>query len=226
MFLRMRSAKKNNFMEKIIGIRGIKLLCVAALCAVFALLTSCTAMLVSDDNNPKLAWEEFSEYVSEGDFPAAFDMTKNGSISSQSEVDSEYTELLLKAVADSYEYEFVSDTDVFGVTAWQTIKITALDMRELAEKAVKEAVKEAKDYAYKNGSYETDEEIKAAVNSKMTELLTSPGNCLTTTVIRVEFSYSDGKWMPVMSDTLYDAISGYSAYTDKAIADCLKRMNS
>ena len=201
-------------------------MCIAALGIILAMLTSCTSMLVSDSNNPKLAWQEFSQYISQGNFTAAFDMTQNGSVSVDPEDDSEYAELLMKAISDSYTYEFVSDTDVFGVTAWQNIAITSLDMRVLAENAVSGAVKDAEAYAYKNGSYETDEEIAAAVNVKMTELLTSPSDCLSTTVVRVEFSYSDGKWLPVMSDKLYEVISGYSSQAVETIADYLKRNNS
>lgn len=204
---------------------GTKTLCIAALSVILVLLTSCTAMLVSDDNNPRLAWEQFSEYISSGDFSAAFDMTENSNISPLSDSDSEYINLLLDGISKSYKYEFVSDTDVFGVTAWQTVSITALDMRILAENAVVGSVEEAKAYAYKNGSYKDDAEITAAVNKKITELLVSSSDCLSTTVVRVEFSYSDGKWKPVMSDTLYNVLSGYASYTDEAISECLKKLN-
>lgn len=220
-----KTAKKNNLMKKI-KICGTKIFCIAALGMLLAMLTSCTSLLISDSSNPCLAWKEFSQYISEGNFTAAFDMTQNASVSMPSENDSEYSELLMKAVADSYTYEFVSDTDAFGITAWQTVAITALDMRRLAENAVSGAIEDAKAYAYKNGSYETDEEIAAAVNVKMTELLTSPSDCLSTTVIRVEFSYSDGEWKPVMSDKLYEIISGYSSQANDAISDYLKRMDS
>lgn len=205
---------------------GTKILCIAALGIILAMLTSCTSMLVSDSNNPRLAWEEFSKYISDKNFTAAFDMTQNGRILSRSDENSEYEDLLLSAIAESYDYEFVSDTDVFGITAWQTVAITSLDMRAVAENAVVGAVADAKDHAYKNGSYKTDEEVEAAVNAKITELLTSPSDCLSTTVIRVEFSYSDGKWRLVMSDKLYDVISGYSSQVDEAVSDCLKRNNS
>ncbi len=204
---------------------GTKALCIATLSVILVLLTSCTALLVSDVNNPRLAWEQFSEYISDGDFSAAFEMTENSNISPLSDSDSEYINLLLDGMSKSYKYEFVSDTDVFGVTAWQTVAITALDMRILAENAVVGSVEEAKAYAYKNGSYKDDAEITAAVNKKITELLVSSSDCLSTTVVRVEFSYSDGKWKPVMSDTLYDVLSGYASYTDEAISECLKKLN-
>lgn len=211
-------------MKKTSKIFAVKSVCIAALCTVLLALTSCT-FLMSENNNPRTAWKKFSEYISQGNLSAAFDMTQNGSISLQSADGSENAELIIKSIADSYSYEFMLDTKAFGLSASQEISITALDMRKLAEKAVVGAVEDAKEYAHKNGSYKTDEEVNAAVNTKIRELLTSPSDCLSTTVINVEFLYIDGQWKPVMSDELYQVLSGYSSETEAAVSECIRKIN-
>ena len=201
---------------------AVKLLCIAALCTVLLMLTSCTVFM-SATNNPKTAWENFSEQISQGNFTAAFAMTQNGSISSQT--GSENADSIMKSIAECYSYEFISDTKSFGLSAVQEISITSLDMRKLAEKAVVGAVEDAKEYAHKNGSYKTDEEVNAAVNVKIAELLTSPSDCLSNAVISVFFIYIDGEWKPVMSDELYQALSGYSSEVEETVSDCIRKMN-
>ena len=193
---------------------------IAALCGVLFLLASCTSMLVSDSSNPRLTWQKFSEYISDGDYESAFGMTGNASLSVESNVsESDTSVLIMKKLSECYEYKFVSDTDVTGVTASQNVEITTIDMRKLAEAAVSRSVESAKDHAYKNGSYKTDEEVEAAVNAKIAELLDSPEEFLVKVRIKAEFSYKGGEWVLMMNDELYDAVTGYSRYADEAVAE-------
>lgn len=188
------------------------------------LLTACTSLLVNNECNPCLSWQKFFGYISDGDYSAAFEMTGNSfSDNLTSESDLELNNMFVKKLSECCDYEFVSDTDVMGVTAWQTIKITALDMRKLAKKALNLAVEDAKSYAYKNGSYKTDEEIFAAVRNNLIQLLPNVDeDCLTTVQLRVKFCYRNGDWAPVIDEELYDVISGYSKHVDETISEYLE----
>lgn len=191
---------------------------ITVLCGVLLLLASCTSMFVSDSNNPRLTWQKFSEYISDGDYEGAFGMTGNGSVSSESSVsESDTSALIMKKLSECYSYKFVSDTDVTGVTAMQEVEITTIDMRKLATAAVSRSVESAKDHAYKNGSYKTDEEVSAAVSAKIAELLNSPEEFLIKVQIRAEFVYKGGKWVLMMNDEIYDTVTGYLRYADEAI---------
>lgn len=201
-----------------------KTVCLGFAFGVLMLLTACTSLLVNNECNPRLSWQKFFGYISDGDYSAAFEMTGNSfSDEVTSNSDLELDNVFMQKLSECFDYEFVSDTDVMGVTAWQTVKITNLDMRKLAEKAVNLAVEDAKTYAYKNGSYKTDEEILAAVRNNLIELLPNVDeDCLTTVSLRVKFCYRKGDWSPVIDDELYDIISGYSKHVDEAISEYLE----
>lgn len=216
---------KNN--RKIVASAAV---CIKAVCAVFALtalalLASCTDLLVSEECNPRFTWEKFAGCISDGDYSAAFELT-GGAVSSSdisaltvSNSDGKLDSAFLKSFSRCFSYEYVSETDVEGVTAWQTVKVTSFDVRKLVDAAVENSVKDAGENAYINGSYKTDEEVYAAICATVTNLLPKvEKDCLTVAEIRVKFRYRNGDWAIVMNDELYDAVSGYSRHIDEAMA--------
>lgn len=189
-----------------------------ALCAL-AMLSACASLFISDECNPQLTLQRFFEYISNSDYSAAFEMTGNSIDNNVSLSDSELNDVFIRKLSECCDYKLVSDTDAMGLTAWQTVEITTLDMRAVAEKAVDKAVEDAKSHAYKNGSYKTDEEISEAVRNNLIELLPNVGeDCLSTVRLRLKFCYKKGDWNLVMDDDLYDALNGYSKYVDYTVS--------
>lgn len=202
---------------------ALKLLLSAALSGLILVMVSCTSMLVSDTNNPQLTWNSFSEHISKNDMKSAFEMSANADIS-EALSKSDFTALLKKNIADCYSFKYTADTDVLGVAAWQEMDITFLDVRKLAGQGIVLTVKQAEEHNRKLGSYKSDAEIKAAVYENLNAIIISPSDYINTEHIRVEFNYSDGVWKPVITDQLYDILSGYVRQADKAIDDGVEEL--
>ncbi len=189
----------------------VQLGCAAVLILTAAAVTSCSARL-TDDNNPTVAWQEFCGYISDGDLRSAVEMTGNTLSVSSADLDDEIEGQLQSLILKSVSVRSLSDAEVSGFSAHQKVEITHLDMRLLTQKALAGIMRETKDYEWKNGSYKTDEEIAEAVkNSLISQLKGDFEDCMVTEEITVEFRYKDDKWIPVMSDELYNALTGYAS---------------
>lgn len=184
------------------------LMAVSVLCS-FAVITACSRMYVSADNSPAAAWHEFCGYVSDGDFKAAVEMTGNSIDTAPDDLDGSLEGLILTRLSEYFRADVISQPRINGTGAWQSVRIHHLDMSFVMKKALAGVMKETGDYEWNHGSYKTDGEISDAVKESLHNQLSGDLNdCLVTDVIKVEFRYKDGKWRPVMSDALYNALTG------------------
>ena len=189
----------------------IAILIFATVCC-FALITSCSQIFVSDDNNPTVAWEEFCGYISDGDYRAAIEMTGNSIEVSGSDLDDSVEGLMLTKLAESIDTHVVVEPRINGIGAWQSVSITHLDVSLLMKKALDGVMKETEDYEWNHGSYKSDAKIDEAVKTALNHQLSGDlADCMVTDIIKVEFRYKDGRWIPVMTKALYNAITGNAA---------------
>ena len=187
----------------------IKLFLAIMLLATLAAVTSCSEMYVSDDNNPALAWKEFCGYLSDSDYKSAFEMTGNTIDVSPSDYDNEIDGVMLKTVAQSIKVHNSYELKVNGISASQSFDISHIDMKLLMEKVLAGIMEETSEYEWKHGSYKTDEEISNAVQESLASQLNGDfHDCVITEKINVKFRYKNGKWIPVMDESLYRAITG------------------
>lgn len=195
--------------------------------AALGLITACTEKLATDANNPRLAWEEFFGYVSEGDFDSAFDMTGSRIQVSSADLDGKWERSFLGKLAETCSYRFVSGTDVKGVRALQQVEITTLDMRKLVSRSVPVLLEQTEDQIWQHGSYQSDEALTQELRKAMLEQLSQDcTDCLTTQRVKVEFHYRNDRWQPIMNETLYDAISGYAMHADESIETSINAYKS
>ena len=187
------------------------------------LLTACSRMYVSEDNNPDVAWKEFCGYISDGDLRAAVEMTGNTIDVSRSDIDGSVEGLMLNRLHEYFRAEAVAEPMVNGVRAWQSVKIERLDVALVMKKALAGVMSETWDYEWKHGSYKSDGDIAAAVKDSMrNQLLGDLNDCTVSDVIKVEFRYKNGRWAPVMTDSLYRTITGDAAGASDCVAEFFK----
>ena len=200
-----------------------KIACLLMGIVALGLITACTDKLVTEENNPKRAWETFFGYVSDGDFVSAFDMTGSRLKVSSTDLDGELERCFLGKLSETCSYRFVSDTDAKGVKAWQQVEITTLDMRKLAVKVIPAVLQQTEAQIWEHGSYKTDEALMQGLNAALLDQLSEDcSDCLTMQRVKVEFHYKDGQWRPIMDAALYDAISGYAAHADQSVENAVK----
>lgn len=189
----------------------ITLLILSTIC-IFLLITACSKMFVHEDNNPTVAWEQFCEYLSQGDYRAAIEMTGNSIEVTSDDFDDSVEGLMLTTITESIDTDVIMEPRINGTGAWQSVKITHIDMDLLMQKVLSGVMKETRDYEWNHGSYKNDKKISEAVRTSLSNQLNGDlSDCLVTDVIKVEFRYKDGKWRPVMSKALYSAITGNAA---------------
>ena len=195
----------------------IVLLILSTIC-IFLLITACSKMFVHEDNNPTVAWAEFCEYLSEGDYRAAIEQTGNYIEVSSSNLDDSVEGLMLTKLAENIDMHVIMEPKINGTGAWQSVKITHLDMSLLMNKVLSGVMKETADYEWNHGSYKNDKKISDAVKASLSNQVSGDlSDCLVTEVLKVEFRYKDGKWMPVMSNALYYAITGNAAEASETV---------
>ena len=193
--------------------------------SIFALVTaaSCSDMYVKEDNSPTTAWQEFCRYISDGDLKSAIEMTGNTMDVSSSDFENEVEGRMVALLYENISIRTVSDVDVKGVKAWQTVEISNIDLRLMIKKALAGIMEETSAYEWEHGSYKTDEQVVEAVNqSLLTQMNNGFDDCITTEKIRVEFRYKDGKWTPVMTEGLYNALTGYASETSECVDSFFK----
>lgn len=213
-------------MRMTIDIRGFRLwagtllLLIGAAAAVLA--TGCSDRLATDTDNPRLAWEAFMRYYSDGQYVSAFDLAGCRLKVSGSDFDDGVNGQYLRRLSETARFRFVSDSDVRGVKATQRIELTTLDMRKLVRNAAEPMLTELDGKIQKNGSFRTDEALEEALREHMAALLSDDcEDSLTTEEIRVSFRYQDGAWHPVMDKALYRALTGYCADSRKTVDEVL-----
>ena len=186
----------------------ITLLILSTIC-IFLLITACSKMFVYEDNNPTVAWEEFCGYISDGDYRGAIELTGNYIEDSSDTLDDGVEGLMLTKLAENIDMRVITEPKVNGTGAWQSVRITHIDMSLLMQKVLNGVMRETTDYEWNHGSYKTDKKIAEAVKASLSNQLSGDlSDCLVTDVVKVEFRYKDGKWKPVMNKALYNAITG------------------
>lgn len=204
----------------------ITVLILSTIC-IFLLITACSKMFVHEDNNPDMVWAEFCRYISDGDYRSAIELTGNCIDVSSSNLDDSVEGLMLDTLAANIDMNVISELEINGTGAWQSVEITHLDMNLLMQKVLSGVMKETSDYEWNHGSYKTDKKIAEAVKSSLSNQLSGDlSDCLVTDVVKVEFRYRDGKWKPVMSKELYCAITGNAAEASGCVDSFFKEYDS
>ena len=194
------------------------LLSVSAL-LITGILASCKSMFVTGDNNPSVALREFCGYISDGDYKAAFDFARCSTDVSPSDPADTVEEALFTRTMESVSIRPASEPEVKGVSAWQTVEITHLDLRLAVRKLLSGVMEETGAYEWEHGSYRTDEEILQAVSESLIRQLDGElDDCMITETVRLKYRYRDGRWSPVMTKELYNALTGYASEAE-GIAD-------
>jgi hypothetical protein len=183
-----------------------------------ALLASCNLMYVTDENNPSVAFETFSGYISDGDYRAAFELTGNTVDISSSDLGDSSEEIMLSKIIRSVSMKPLSEPEIKGTSAWQPVSITHLDLRLAVKKLLSGVMDETSAYEWNHGSYKTEEEISQAVYASLCSQLDGDlSDCMITDRVRLQFRYKNGKWTPVMTKPLYNALTGYASETAESI---------
>lgn len=204
----------------------ITLLILSTIC-IFLLITACSKMFVHEDNNPTVAWAEFCDYLSDGDYRSAIELTGNYIEVSSSNLDDSVEGIVLTKLAENIDMRVITEPKINGTGAWQSVKITHLDMSLLMNKVLSGVMKETTDYEWNHGSYKNDKKISEAVKASLSNQLSGDlSDCLVTDVIKVEFRYKDGKWRPVMTNALYNAITGNAADASESVDSFFKEYDS
>lgn len=187
----------------------VKIFFTVVLLGSLSVITSCSQIYVSEENSPALAWQEFCACLSDSDYKSAFEMTGNTIDVSSSDFDQEIDGIMLSTIAKSFKVCNSYKLKVNGVHASQSFGVTHIDMKLLLNKVLSGIMEETSEYEWKHGSYKTEEDISNAVReSLLTQMNGDFEDCVVFEKINVEFRYKDGKWMPVMNDSLYRAITG------------------
>lgn len=187
----------------------VKIFFTVVLLGSLSVITSCSQIYVSEENSPALAWQEFCACLSDSDYKSAFEMTGNTIDVSSSDFDQEIDGIMLSTIAKSFKVCNSYKLKVNGVHASQSFGVTHIDMKLLLNKVLSGIMEETCEYEWKHGSYKTEEDISNAVReSLLTQMNGDFEDCVVFEKINVEFRYKDGKWMPVMNDSLYRAITG------------------
>ena len=113
----------------------ITLLILSTIC-IFLLITACSKMFVHEDNNPTVAWEQFCEYLSQGDYRAAIEMTGNSIEVTSDDFDDSVEGLMLTTITESIDTDVIMEPRINGTGAWQSVKITHIDMDLLMQKVL------------------------------------------------------------------------------------------
>ena len=195
------------------------ILTASAIC-IAALFASCERIYVSEDNNPSAALREFCGYISDGDYPAAFELTGSAADVSASDLGSSIEGAFLSRLARSITVTPLSEPVVKGTSAWQSVRIVHVDMRLAIRKMLSGIMDETSAYEWKHGSYKTDEDISRAVYESLCSQLDGDlSDCMITERVRIQFRFRNGRWTPVMTKPLYDALTGYASEAADSIDD-------
>lgn len=191
------------------------------------LVSACTDVTLTDDNNPSAALRQFCACISDGDYGAAFALTGNTVDVSASDLDNSLEGLMLGTMIRSIRIEEITDVTVNVVTARQKLSVTHLDMRLVVKDVLAEVMEETREYEWKHGSYKTDEEIAAAVEEILRARLEGDMSaCVTTEWIQMEYRFANGRWHPVMSGELYDALTGHAAEATGSVTEFFEAYRS
>lgn len=175
-------------------------------------------MFVHEDNNPTIVWEQFCEYLAEGDYRSAIELTGNRLEETSDDFDDSIEGLMITKISESFDANVIMEPKINGTGAWQSVKITHIDMNLLMQKLLAGIMKETTDYEWNHGSYKNNKKISEAVRTSLSNQLNDDlSDCLVTDVIKVEFRYKDGKWILVMSKALYNAITGNATESSESV---------
>ncbi len=187
------------------------LLAASVICAA-VLLSSCRTIYVSENNNPSVALREFCGYISDGDYKAAFELTGCKADISPSDMEKSLEGALLARISQSISITPLSEPEVNGTSAWQSVEISHIDMRLAIKKLLAGVMEETSSYEWKHGSYKTDEDIAEAVyESLRSQLGGDLSDCTITERVKLRYRCKKGKWAPVMTKELYNALTGYAS---------------
>ena len=199
--------------------KAIAALMLGAAAAILAVVvTSCVRNYATEGNHPADTLAQFLEYVSDGDLSSVMKMT--GTETDVSSSDSGRVEKrLLEVITQNTSVTGYQELRIEGKRAWTTLGILHPDAALIMRQAVPGVIEETKEYEWKHGSYKTDEEISQAIEESLLRQL--EGNLINTMItdrIRVEFRFTeDKKWVLVMSDELFNALTGNLSQAGESI---------
>ena len=191
---------------------------IAAAACITLLFASCKRMYITEDNNPTVALNTFCGFVSDGDYKAAFEFTGSAVDISPSDLKNSMEGVILSKIIQSVSITPLSEPEVSGRSAWQSVEMTHLDLRLAVRKMLAGVMEETSAYEWKHGSYKTRQEVADAVyESFRAQLDGDLSDCTVTETIKITYRYKNGVWTPVMTEPLYQALTGYASEAAESV---------
>jgi len=207
------------------------LILLAAVVCVAAVAVINSRSYVTDDNNPELVLQQFVDFVSSGDIESAIEMTGATTDLSDAVSGSDFSgsaeAKIIQSVFLNIKIQECSSINVDGKKAWVDIILVHPDAGLIIKKALEGVMQETHDYEWKNGSYKNEEQISQAVRESLSGHIGDElKKTMITEKIRVQFRFHSGKWEMLMTDELYDALTGGISKATESVDEFFKENNN
>ena len=180
--------------------------------------------------DPQKSVTEFFDSVCEGDFKKADTYLGDISIATKEEPADGFSGKLMGYLNESYRYETVGEAKTDRLSASQDVIFTYLDFSLLADDLRVRSSRIGKQYlserneAYTemidNAAVLTDEGATLVAEEALDWLMKkNPEKYYATKTFHIQMKYQSGKWIILMDNELFEAISGSFAEPGKEDAD-------
>ena len=193
------------------------------------LLGSCDfpMRVVGNIPDPQQSVEGFFDSVCEGDFKKADTYLGDVSISMKEEVTDGFSKKLLQYLKESYRYEITEKAKTDSLNASQTVIFTYLDFSLLTDDLRARSSKIGQKYLAEhnetytettdNTSILTDEGANLVAEEALDSVMKkNPEKYYTSETFDIRMKYQNGKWIILIDNELFEAISGKFSQTENA----------